>query len=52
MKESKAIAQEKRKVENKLEQKIKELEEKVSKENNVKDWEELDAQKNANRKNL
>ena len=45
MKESKAIAQEKRKVENKLEQKIKELEEKVSKENNREDWAELDAQK-------
>ena len=45
MKESKAIAQEKRKVENQLEQKIKELEEKVAKENNEKDWEDLDTQK-------
>ena len=45
MKESKAIAQGKRKVENQLEQKIKELEEKVAKENNEKDWEDLDTQK-------
>ncbi len=45
MKESKAIAREKRKVESELEQKIKKLEEKVAKQNNAEDWEELDAQK-------